>query len=111
MKLVNRSYLIIHPKNPFWEWAAGSDNEIVYNSSDDTEGTLYLIEEDFFDIEPIIEKHFKKIFINELSSITDEEENWPSERNFEIFSDWFRFDYGSIVMDFEKTDLKRESID
>ena len=81
MKLVNRSYLIIHPKNPFWEWAAGIDNEIVYNSSDDTEGTLYLIEEDFFDIEPIIEKHFKKIFINELSSITDEEENWPSERN------------------------------
>jgi hypothetical protein len=46
-----------------------------------------------------------------LSSITDEEEYWPEVRTMEVFEAWFAVDFGSIVVDLEKSDLKRESVD
>jgi hypothetical protein len=79
-----------------------------FSANDSTEGTVYLVEEDFFDVEPILKKQFKKIFKNELSSIIEEEENWPEERTFELFLEWFHVDYGAIVVDLEKSDLQRE---
>ena len=111
MKIVNSSYITIHPKQAFWDWANKYNTEVSFDADDATEGTVYLVEEDFFDFEPVLEKNFKKIFKNELSSITDEEEYWPEERTMEVFENWFTVDFGSIVVDLEKSDLKRESID
>jgi hypothetical protein len=107
----NRSYITVHPKQAFWDWANQYNTEVSFDADDTTEGTVYLVEEDFFDFEPVLEKNFKKIFKNELSSITEEEEYWPEVRTMEVFEDWFTVDFGSIVVDLEKSDLKRESVD
>ena len=40
-----------------------------FTVEDDNDSNIYLIIEDFIDIEPIIEQNFKKIFKNELSMI------------------------------------------
>ena len=74
------------------------------------EPNVYLITEDFFDIEPIIEQHFKKIFKNELAMITDNEEDWPEDLSQENFLEWFELEVGSTVFDLEKGDLKSEKV-
>ena len=110
MKIVNRGFLIIRPRTPFLAWANQQDSEVAFSEEDDVEGTTFLIEEDFFDIEPIIEKHFKKIFKHELSMVTELEENWPPSLKIDVFLEWFSVDFGAIVIDLEKSDLKVEKI-
>ena len=48
------------------------------------------------------------MFKNELSSITDEEEYWPEKLTIELFLEWFVIDFGSIVVDLDKSDLRSE---
>ena len=99
MKILNRGFLILKPKNEFWTWANQfSEEEIIFSETDDCEGNIYLIEEDFFEIEPIIEKNFKKILKNELSAVTDEE-NWPENLTIELFNSWFYLDFVSEKLD------------
>ena len=64
MKVVNRGYIYVEPKQAFCDWAKQHDPEFDFDESDDLEGNLYLIEEDFFEYEPLIEAHFKKIMKN-----------------------------------------------
>ena len=108
MKVVNRSYITIHPRQALWDWANKYNTEVKFDVEDSTEGTVYLVEEDFFDFEPVLEKNFKKMFKNELSSITDEEEYWPEKLTIELFLEWFVIDFGSIVVDLDKSDLRSE---
>lgn len=110
MKVINRGFLIIRPKKAFLDWANEQDAEVAFGEEDEVEGTSFLIEEDFFDIEPVIEKHFKKIFRHELSMVAEEEESWPKDLTMERFLEWFSVDFGAIVIDLEKSDLKAEKI-
>lgn len=110
MNIVNRGFLIVRPKKSFLDWANQLDAEVQFSEEDEVEGTNFLIEEDFFDIEPIIEKNFKKIFKHELSMVTEDESLWPQSLGQEVFFEWFSVDFGSIVIDLEKSDLKREKI-
>ena len=71
---------------------------------------IYLISEDFFDIEPLIEQHYKMIFASELSMVTEDELDWPENRNLELFLEWFELEIGSTVFDLEKSDLKTEKL-
>jgi hypothetical protein len=106
MKIVNRGYIAIKPKNPFWEWAKTKDDSISFTEDDDVEANIYLITEDFFDDGPILEQHFKKIFINELDGVCDEEDGWPEERTLALFKEWFSVELGGTVFDLEKSDLR-----
>jgi hypothetical protein len=36
---------------------------------------------------------------------------WPEKVSFELFLEWFFVDYGSMVMDLEKNDLKADFVD
>ena len=111
MKLINRGFLTVRPKQAFWDWANQYDkNDLMLSENDDTEGSVYLIEDDFFDTEPILEKQFKKILKNELGSVNLDEETWPKKLNFELFQEWFDADFGTGVFDLEKTDLVSEKI-
>ena len=108
-QIVNRGFLTVRPTQLFWDWANDVSGEIEFSEFDDTEPTVYLVEEDFFEIEPILKKAYKRIFENELSSISFDEEVWPKAISFELFLTWFNIDNGSIVVDLEKNDLMRES--
>lgn len=110
MKLVNRGYITITPNKPFWDWANEFESDMEFSVDDDVEPNVYLITEDFFDIDPIIEQNFKKIFKNELSMITEEEEEWPQDRTMEVFMEWFTLEVGSTVFDLEKSDLRVEKV-
>jgi hypothetical protein len=111
MKLVNRSYLTVRPKQAFWDWANPLQEDVSFAEGDDVESNIYLVEEDFYDLIPVLEKNYKKIFSNELSAITEDINLWPEKVSFELFLEWFSVDYGSMVMDLEKSDLKADFID
>ena len=109
MKIVNRGFMTVAPKQAFWDWANEFEDDVVFSEADEVEPNVYLITEDFFEIEPILKKAYKRIFENELSSISFDEEVWPKAISFELFLTWFHIDNGSIVVDLEKNDLMRES--
>lgn len=112
MKIINRGYILIKPKQGYWNWAnTMGEPEVHFSEADDSEGSIYLVEEDFFDIEPLLEQQFKKIFKNELLSVSDDESTWPEKLTMDLFLDWFSVDYGSTVFDLEKADLKAEKLD
>lgn len=104
MKTVNRGYILVEPLQPFCDWAKDHDEDFDFNEDDDIEGTVYLIDEDFFEIEPVIEKHFKKIMHNECAAVTDDESHWPKP-SMELFLAWFTIRIGGTVFDTQKTDL------
>ena len=110
MNVLNRGFITITPKKPFFDWSNTIDSELQFSIEDDIEPTVYLITEDFFDIEPLIEQHFKKIFKNELMAISEDEELWPSERNIDVFLEWFEINLGSMVFDLEKSNIVGEKI-
>jgi len=110
MNVLNRGFITVTPKQSFWDWANALDTEFKFSVEDDIEPTVYLITEDFFDVEPIIEQHFKKIFKNELTAITEDEEEWPVERNVDVFLEWFDITIGSMVFDLEKSNIVGEKV-
>jgi hypothetical protein len=110
MKIVNRGFITITPKQAFWDWANEFESEMEFSAEDGVEPNVYLITEEFFEIEPLIEQNFKKIFKNELSMITEDEEDWPTDRTMDTFLNWFDIEIGSTVFDLEKSDLKGEKL-
>jgi hypothetical protein len=108
MKIVNRGFIAIKPKKSFWDWARTKDESITFTEEDHIEANIYLITEDFFDDGPILEQHFKKIFINELDGVCDEVEGWPEERTLNVFKEWFEIELGGTVFDLEKSDLRSD---
>lgn len=109
MKILNRGFIIVKPKQAFWNWANQFDEDMSFTEEDECEGNIYLIEDDFMEFESIVEQNFKKIMKNEFNAVTDEE-NWPEEITMQTFLDWFNFDYGSCVFDTLKTDLEAEKV-
>jgi hypothetical protein len=110
MKIINRGFITVRAKSAFWDWANNFEDSFGFTEADDIEPNAYLITEDFFEIEPLIEQNFKKIFINELSMVNENEEDWPQDRTQELFLEWFHLELGSSVFDLEKSDLKSDKL-
>lgn len=111
MKILNRAFLSVKPLKPFLDWANSLDSEISFDENDELEATTYLIEEDFIEIEPVIERNYRKILVHELYCITEDEDLWPEAMNYQLFRTWFDIDFGTIVVDLEKSDLVSDDFD
>lgn len=102
MKFVNRGYIVVRPTKEFINWANQNDED--FEDLADNEASIYLIEEDFYDDEPVIKSHFKKIFLNELQGVSEDSASYP-EISFETFNLWFDLEIGSTVFDTQKDSL------
>jgi len=96
MKFVNRGYLTVKPTKLFIDWANNYDED--FSALESSEASVYLIEEDFYDDEPVLKSHFKNVFQNELLAVTEDESVYP-EIKFEVFNDWFDVEMGTSVFD------------
>ncbi len=106
MKIVNRGYLIVSPLKPFYDWANEFESEMYFTEEDQVEPTIYLIDEDFMDTEQLIRENFKKIFLNELNSITENVDDHPAITE-ENFYEWFDVMEGTTVFDLLTSNLKK----
>lgn len=111
MYIVNRGYVIVRPTQLFWDWANKyTEDDHKVEMGDPIDPNIYLIEEDIFDIDPLIEQIFKKIFKTELTMVNEDQETWPEKLTQELFLEWFDLEFGATVLDLEKADLKREKV-
>lgn len=98
--MLNRGVLIVRPKQPYLDWAAGLDDSGLIPDPDD-ERTVYLIPsfEDDDQASEILEEVYAEIFERELDAWHTDESAWPSNRTFAMFEEWFHIELHSIVED------------
>ena len=114
MRTLNRSAIIVTPKQPFLEWlhsidASSRDLEMADLRSDPS---VYLFPECTNDNE--LTQHLKRaceeIFEQELESWDRLEEAWPKDRSFEAFQRWFDFSIHWMIFDFADQPLELEEM-
>ncbi len=106
MKILNRGFLIVRHRQPYFDWCKQFEAEMHFNEEDGLEPNIYLIEDDFMEIEPIIKANYKKIFYNELEAVTDEDDAFP-EINEENFNAWFFIEEGTTTFDTLSSQIER----
>ncbi len=98
--MLNRSAVIIRPRQPFLDWAAQLDDSgLVPNIVG--EQTVYLIPEydDDFHAMEVLAEGFDLIFESELFGWHTRESDWPKKRTFAMFREWFDVEFHSVVDD------------
>ena len=95
--MIYKSAITISYKKPFIDWNNKIFPELPMEEDMLGESSTYLVKVDFDDPEALLEKHFKEIFKDELSNITDDENKWPSPLNIDLFADWFYVEVSDTV--------------
>lgn len=98
--MLNRGVLIVRPKQPYLDWAAGLDDSGLLPDPSD-EKTIYLIPSFESDEQAwkIVEEIYSEVFENELYGWHTDETAWPQNRDFKMFQDWFEIELHSVVED------------
>jgi hypothetical protein len=109
MNIINRGQIVIFPTKNFEAWALQHSEDELY-FSENPEPSVYLIEEEFWEDELVLEKYRKKIIKRECSEICSEEEKWPIIKNNEQFRHYFKAHLGIMVIDLLDSDLISEEI-
>jgi len=98
--MLNRAALIVRPKQPYLDWAAGLDESSILPGVDDDQ-TVYLVPEFDDDAagERMIRRVYAEIFERELFSWHTDESAWPAERTYRVFTQWFHTEMHTVVED------------
>jgi len=111
---INRSILIVRPKQPYVNWANNCDGGLkltLEKHREDSPAFLIPEVESKEDEDRVLKKHFRAIFEYELFGWTTDEDAWPKKRNLETFKKWFEVDFHGIAIDLSDKQLWREPLD
>lgn len=98
LKLINRSYVRVIPKNAFWQGIDPNGKDREFHQFH--EPTLYLLEEELWDERFFLEKNYLKIAHFELQQhleIAEIPQHLP--KTVEDFNELFEMGFGSTVVD------------
>ncbi|OGF51618.1 MAG: hypothetical protein A2044_04285 [Candidatus Firestonebacteria bacterium GWA2_43_8] len=110
---INRTALIVKPLKPYWDWANSIEDGVPreqknFNSTE-MDTTVYLIPDlDPTEVNDHIEAMFPEIFEGELEAWWTNEKDWPKNRTFAMFKEWFDVSVSSLVYDTVEEDLVKE---
>lgn len=115
MLLVNRTALVIKPKQPYIDWAnqMGDDDSPRLSLEDpQLDYNVYLVDEviDPDELQAQLQRHFRTIFENELRDWHLLETDWPPLRDFDTFLEWFEVGTHSVVIDLSDYELEVEDV-
>ena len=114
---VNRSVLVIKPKQPFVDWLLSLpfrfDPEEVnlLNLREDCNALLVPPVEDFSEVRDFIKANWSGLFEAELADWCEDDSLWPVPRTQNLFSQWFEVETHSVVTDLAEAPLEREAFD
>jgi len=109
MKIINRGFIKITPTTKFIDWAKSVSEETPF--FDNTpESTIYLIEDDFWEDEKVVEKNFKKIAKQEFSAFEKDKENQPECVDVMQFHTYFETELGTFVYDLINESIQSEKV-
>lgn len=98
--MLNRTALILRPKQPFLDWARDLDDSGLVPDREG-EQTVYLIpscdsEDEAWDI---LQHLYSELFERELWAWHTDRTDWPRNRTFAMFREWFEVEFHSIIED------------
>ena len=113
MREVNRSAVIVTPRQPFLEWLRAVDpsNAELTLSDLAEEPDIYLVPECESDgqFDRHLRRLFPAIFENELGGWWTDEDAWPTNRTFRLFREWFEIRKHSLLFDLSRGTLNHIS--
>ena len=103
MATLNRSAVVVKPKEPFLDWLHTADptsHELTLQELV-REQTIYLIPEcdTGAEVDQALRELCEEIFTEQLAGWFNDETTWPQDRGFEVFCYWFDFRYHSMLVD------------
>ena len=104
IQLINRGYILLKAKPYFYEWLEKNGVESDEIERID-EGNIYLIEEDFLEEEPVIERLFKQMLLHELQTQFDSYPETFVNVDSKEFMQMFDCQFGTFVFDALGKDL------
>lgn len=98
---INRSLLLIVPKQPFYDWSNAVFPDLSPTIAKEVKDhNSYLLEDELFldDPKKELRKYWKPIFLNELFGQCTDGSTYP-KLTWKLFTEWFDFYRSSIVSD------------
>jgi hypothetical protein len=115
MFMVNRSIVIIRPKQPYLDWVNRvEDTDRKWEMADvSSEPSTYLLPEidDELAARRFLKKNYKPIFERELDGWHRDSGNWVEPLTYKLFQEWFEIEWGSEIIDLGKGEIEREEWD
>lgn len=105
MNFLNRSAITISYNKPFIEWNNKLMPDLTLDENMLGESKTYLTDEIFNDAEKLMKKYYKQIFEMELEGIWTDENDWPKNRTFKLFIEWFNYEVSDFVIDLSNKSL------
>ena len=103
METLNRSGVMVRPKQPFLEWLNAADPTSLELTLLDLvqEPTIYLIPEcdTSEEVAAVLRIFCGEIFEEQLAGWYSDTSTWPANRSFEVFCQWFDFQHHSMLVD------------
>ncbi len=112
MLTLNRSAIIIKPRQPFLDWLHLADptSHQITLAQIREDPTIYLIAEggDKNAVRTGVRADFEVIFEEQLESWYADRATWPARRSFATFCEWFDVEFHSTVMDVAATPARTD---
>lgn len=98
--MLNRSAIILRPKQPFIDWALSLDDSGIAPDAYG-EQTLYLVPSFEDDVEAmhVVSEAYDVLFEEQLMGWHTDESAWPKNRSLKMFRDWFAIEQHSLILD------------
>ena len=116
MQTINRSSVILFPKQPFIDWINSIDGPGDYrvglDSFDSDHLSVFLVPDEYDSRESFLEDFskddFHMLFEEMLDGWYTDETFWPEPRTWAMFNDWFEIKYISVVFDLAEGRIEKE---
>lgn len=111
MFVVNRSLVIIKPKQPYVDWVMGLPGPLVLDRDEITDDlTTILIPEvdNQAAADDYIRQMYHHLFEIELAAWHTDPQAWPQPRDYEMFVTWFDLELHMLVLDSLEDAIEKE---
>lgn len=109
---INRSVLIIRPKQPYIDWTNSMDDggPLANLKSMRKSPNTFLVDEIFFidDLSQIIDEIWEILFEIQLNNWMRDPDVWPAVLTREMFEKWFDYELYDMVWDVTGKRIKRQ---
>jgi hypothetical protein len=110
MDTIDRQAVVVLLREPVVDWVNEADpDHPIWAEDISWRGNVYLIPrfETLEEAEDHVQAIYDEIFCNELSGWFEEQDKWPKDRTYEMFTEWFDVIYDVVVFDTLKGAIKK----